>query len=189
MNSARIYNNSQGSSFVFTMLALAGFSLLVIAYFVIKNYEVRLLKNKEAYISTHIASEGIFRKYAFLAKRGNPNNWRVGAVAELYNSNDHEADQQIWTMINPVPYKISYLKAGSFVPIPAVLNFNNGVLQELENINIIRLENIPVSYEAGDGQTKYTYITVTFENIVSEEEGEDNLDIKVISSLSPIVYR
>ena len=108
--------NQKGGTLLWILITVIIMTLGFLIYFALKNYQIRLLINKDKFTANKYASETLYRKYTFLIKNIHPENWLVGILMEVYNFNsclgegtDDPTDctLQLWDLAS-IPYTISY---------------------------------------------------------------------------------
>ncbi|MFH1075618.1 MAG: hypothetical protein V1753_02055 [Pseudomonadota bacterium] len=185
-----------------------------IAYLSIKVLELKTVNCADEYNVSTYAQQAVYRKYTWLLKNVNADNWRTALKDsfDFISSQDgtctlpkcsETSNEQIWQVpLNKdgtlkLPYTISVSEDGStFTPIPSKVYYNaDGTLtdgplgagKDSKKWQFVRIENLPVQLGDGSDPTKKVYCQVLL-NQNKTPDDKPKIKHDVCASLSPIAY-
>ncbi|MFH0926299.1 MAG: hypothetical protein V1872_11850 [bacterium] len=190
-----LINNERGGFLLAVLIIMLILLLGIGAFFLIKTYEVNMATNKEWNLACRNATETVFRKYTFLAKKGSPKDWRVGPLSELYvfescQGSGKAADcvNQTWRKkgsggkggSESLPYTISVLtdngtgRWNCFL-LPDTLSYKDGFLEGLDVSSNqkcvgLRFENIPMKHFGGSKEASGNSIRTVYSEVIMLEK-------------------
>ncbi|MFH0925212.1 MAG: hypothetical protein V1872_06210 [bacterium] len=136
-------NKRGGVTLLWVLITIILLMLGLFIWFIIQSYRDKRILNKYKFLVNRYAAFTTYRKYAYLIKNGNPDNWRAIILKDFYDfvkCSDSTGDNcthcrnQEWRLAK-LPYKIMYSIDGqTFNPIPDRISYSyDGTLTDKDS--------------------------------------------------------